>query len=533
MKLTWEVYTSKQSLQNETELQEGVNHIVIDTDGEKLRYAGAKTQISWKKNMSVFMNGFQSWSTCPEYGRYDRVRGIDTIPAPLLNRWHFDRYADYHFVNYPNQRGITHGFSWCCFHAGEHYQLIASLDEKPGYTMFEYNAESGELKIERDCYGFVSTGPYHVFDLFMAEGSQEDVFDRWFAAMDIHPRTEKKLYGYSSWYNRYQNISEETIYSDLNGCGRILQRGDLFQIDDGWEPFVGDWLETDSVKFPDGLKGMVEEIHNRGYKAGLWVSPFAAEANSQLVKDHPDWLIRVNGEPWAQGGNWSGFYGLNIDHPGVVKYVRRVFDRIFNEWGFDLVKLDFLYAAAPFGTRKETRAARMYRAVDLLRDCAGDKEILGCGVPLMPAFGKFEYCRIGCDVTLDWNDRLYMHGFHRERPSSRNSLANTVSRRQLNGRAWLNDPDVFFVRDENLDLSDSQKEAMIRLDALLGGVFLTSDDPGSYSPQMIETYKEMRHLSEAQDVHVSTKDDIIVVDYTLDGFREREIFNIRLKPDRA
>ena len=37
-------------------------------------------------------------------------------------------------------------------------------------------------------------------------------------------------------------------------------------------------------------------------------------------------------------------------------YLRRVFDRVLNQWGFDLVKLYFLYAAAPFGNARESRA---------------------------------------------------------------------------------------------------------------------------------------------------------------------------------
>ena len=529
MKFNWEVYTSSKAFSGEEELTPGAHHIAVEIDDEKIRYAGGYLRMQCPKDASIYMNGYQSWTTCPEYDRNDRIRGLAGVPQALISRYGFDRYADYHFVTYPNKRGVTHGFSYACIHRGEHYRLIASLDEKPGYTMFEYDAGSGRMKIERDCYGLVKKGTYHAFDLYYAEGSEEEVFDAWFAELGIKPRTEKKLYGYSSWYNRYQNIDEKAIRNDLEGCGKILQEGDLFQIDDGWEPFVGDWLEADNKKFPGGMKKMVDAIHAKGYRAGIWVSPFVAEKNSKIAREHPEWLIRVNGEPWMQGSNWSSFYGLNIDHPEVVKYVKEVFRTILDDWGFDLVKLDFLYAAAPFGTKRETRAARMYRAVDLLRRCVKDREILGCGVPLMPAFGKFEYCRIGCDVTLDWNDKLYMQGFHRERPSSRNSLGNTVSRRHLNGRAWLNDPDVFFVRDENLDLDEEQKEALIRLDALLGGVFMTSDDPGSYSPQMIRIYKKMRHLSEAEDIHVSTKGTIIVVDYVLDGRKERDIWDLRLK----
>ena len=121
------------------------------------------------------------------------------------------------------------------------------------------------------------------------------MFDGWFQAMGIKPRTEKKLAGYSSWYNRYQDITEDTIREDLTGCRSLLCPGDLFQIDDGWEPKVGDWLETDAQKFPHGLKGMVEEIHAAGFQAGLWLAPFVCEKDSALFRQHPDWLLKVDG----------------------------------------------------------------------------------------------------------------------------------------------------------------------------------------------------------------------------------------------
>ena len=124
---------------------------------------------------------------------------------------------------------------------------------------------------------------------------------------------------------------------------------------------------------------------------------------------------------------------MDIDHPEVQTYLKQVFDRVLQDWGFDLVKLDFLYGAAPFGNARESRAGRMQRAMALLRSWCGDKLILGCGVPVMPAFGIVDYCRIGCDVGLDWDDVWYMRLFHRERVSTKQSIGNTIFRRQLNG----------------------------------------------------------------------------------------------------
>ena len=89
------------------------------------------------------------------------------------------------------------------------------------------------------------------------------------------------------------------------------------------------------------------------------------------------------------------------------------------------------------------------------------------------------------------------------------------------------DPDVFFVRDENLDLSDSQKDAMIRLDALLGGVFLTSDDPSQYTDDMISRYREYRGLMAANNVTVSGGLPLRI-SYSLAGRRQsRSLFKNR------
>lgn len=521
MKLTWHVSGMAGQAKTERDGQaaecSGAVHVVCDLpDNTVLRDVRAELPIVMEESDRVFMNGYQTWTYCPEYTRHDRIRGVHGIPGALIRKYAFDRYSDYHFVPYLNKKGILHGVSWCCFRRGNHYQLIASLDEQPGYTLFTYDAGLNCLLLTRDCMDVTVSGAFHAFDLFFAEGSEQDVYDAWFRELGIHPLNKKKLYGYSSWYNRYQKIDEAAIRQDLAGCRTIFQPGDLFQIDDGWEPMVGDWLQEDSKKFPNGMAKMAQEIHEAGFQAGLWLAPFVAEEKSELYHSHPDWFLKINGSDWKDGCNWSGFYSLDIDHPQVQDYLRRVFARVFDEWKFDLVKLDFLYAAAPFGTSTESRAARMYRAMRFLRECCDSHPILGCGVPVMPAFGLVEYCRISCDVTLDWNDNLMMQCLHRERPSTKQAIGNILSRRALNERAYLSDPDVFFLRTENCRLTPKQKMMLGRIDALLGGVFLTSDDPSSYTDEMKAQYQELRHLTEAQQVLMLEEKGRWVIHYRLD-----------------
>ena len=185
--------------------------------------------------------------------KQDYTRRMGHFPKPLLNHYKLEQYGDYHFVDYPEQPGISHGESYCYFRQGKRFRLLASLDEHPGYTLFRYDSKTGTLRIERDCEGLTCCGAFHAFDLFYAEGAEDEVFDAWFAAMGIRPRTGERIAGYSSWYNRYEDITQETIREDLQACIGKLQPGDVFQIDDGWEPFVGDWLEADRIRFPDGM----------------------------------------------------------------------------------------------------------------------------------------------------------------------------------------------------------------------------------------------------------------------------------------
>ena len=518
--LNWQITVDTdeevKTLEGQSEIPEGggIVTVVSDLPEGKIKKVKALLDLSVQDDEKIFMNGYQTWTNCPEYGKKGRIRGLNGLPQAMINKYGLDRYGDYHFVNYPYKRGITHGFSWCYFRKGDKYRLIASTDEKNGYTMFTYDSDRGQLGIIRDCSGVKCGGEFHAFDLYFAEGTEDEVFDGWFGEMDIHADA-KPLRGYSSWYNRYENITEETIRTDLDGCKTVLSQGDLFQIDDGWQPAVGDWLEPDEKKFPDGLKALADEIHEAGFIAGLWLAPFVCRNESKLMQEHPDWLLQVNGKPWSCGSNWGGFFSLDIDNPEVMDYLRKVFDRVLNEWGFDLVKLDFLYGAAPYGTENESRAGRMIRAMDFLREVCGDKLILGCGVPVMPAFGRVDYCRVSCDVGLTWDDRPLMRIIHRERVSTKQAIENTIFRRQLNGRAYLSDPDVFFLRDENLSLTAEQKRLLAQVNALLGGVLLTSDDPSSYTDDQREAYRELRHLHDAEQVRVDWDNHLI--SYLLDG----------------
>ncbi|MBQ4253926.1 MAG: hypothetical protein II712_03775, partial [Erysipelotrichaceae bacterium] len=214
-----------------------INRISVELDNELIEKAVLTMKV--ERSEKMFFNGYQTWTWSRELNASDVMRGLNRVNGALKRRFGFDRYGDYHFISYPEKPGRFHGFSYCYFRDGDNYRFFGSLSEQEGYTIFRYDVSTQTMTISRDCLGVRRDGSFEAFCFYYGEGSEQEVFDGWFRAMDVKPLRREKLFGYSSWYNRYENISQESIREDLAGCKEILKKGDLFQIDDGWEPTVG------------------------------------------------------------------------------------------------------------------------------------------------------------------------------------------------------------------------------------------------------------------------------------------------------
>jgi alpha-galactosidase len=275
------------------------------------------------------------------------------------------------------------------------------------------------------------------------------------------------------------------------------------------------------------MKVVADAIHNKGLKAGLWLAPLGAQLNSKILKERPEWFIKdEKGESLVVGPNWGGFCGLNFYLPEVREHIRHFFDVVLNEWGYDLVKLDFLYAASVLPLYGKSRAENMYDAMDFIRDCVGNKEILGCGVPIIPCVNQVEYMRIGADMGLNWSQFIFGMTTHREDVNTRNAIHNGLNRRHLNGRVFLNDPDVFLLRDYNIGLSFPQRKLIAKLIKLTGGVLFTSDDVNRYGDEQNETLKYMLSDTKIKIESVDFKNNEYTIKYTENDEPQTLRFNL-------
>lgn len=443
----------------------------------------------FKPDDLFFINGYQAWTTCAEMTRNDRIKGLTKLTS-LTKKGKYSAAisGDYMFMPYPERPGCHHSFTYTYVRNGDSLHLLGSRSERIGYTVFSADMRNNTLTISKDVEGLDAQGDLRIFDICAIDGSYDEVFDKYFEFVGCRKPKINSLSGYTSWYNYFQKIDEKIILRDLDGLDRAKSSVSIYQIDDGYEPFVGDWLECDEAKFPHGMKYIADRVHEKGYLAGLWLAPFSVQKKSKTALEHPDWLLKdSNGKPELGCFAWGGAYTLDIFNPQVRAHLKKVFDTVLNEWGYDMVKLDFLYSQCIMPRAGKSRGMIMCQAMDFLRELVGDKLLLGCGVPLGPCFGIVDACRISCDVDLKYSGKYYnrLH-LNCELPSAQNAITNTVFRRHLNGRAFINDPDVFFLRDTNLTFTREQKLLLAKVNNLCGNVLFVSDNAGEYPDADIE-----------------------------------------------
>lgn len=488
-----------------------------------------KFKYNFKNADAVFVNGYQSWTDSREYKTTEKMDGMSKpkdmfINSPYTQGFGFNRAGDSGIYSYNYKNGFFYGFSYGYARTGNEIDLFASLSERCGYTVVEFDAKENWVNVKKDLEGVTYTGKSLILDFAVISGEYESAFDRYFVLMDIKPPVKRRMAGYTTWYNYYNKVTQDIVERDLEALSSLDKKVDIFQIDDGYQSAVGDWLIVDKSKFPDGMKHTADKIHSKGMLAGLWLAPFAATKESLVFKEHQDWFIKdKNGKPYICGPNWRTFYGIDIYNKAARKHIKDFFSVILNDWGYDMVKLDFLYAACVLPLHNKTRGEIMCDAMDFLRECCGDKLILGCGVPLAPAFGKVDFCRIGADIGLNWKPN---RNLHREDVSTVHAVNNSIFRRHLDSRAFMNDPDVFLLRDNNISMTFEQRKTLAKINSLFGNLLFVSDNVSDYTQEQLNTFYDTAFSEKANIISAKyTSESEITVEYELNGDYNKFTFN--------
>lgn len=167
--------------------------------------------------------------------------------------------------------------------------------------------------------------------------------------------------GWISWYAYHVKISEEHIRHVADWAQTNLRDYGLeyIIIDDGWfggsrrslfnVPHDVNWT-TDNGQFPSGMKATADYLHNRGFKAGIWISPWGCSGKE--LDDHPDWWVRAGTGGEIVKGTWHGFAFMDASNPEAVDkwLLKGILAQKAN--GFDYFKFDGMMHVAYDAYRK-------------------------------------------------------------------------------------------------------------------------------------------------------------------------------------
>jgi alpha-galactosidase len=137
----------------------------------------------------------------------------------------------------------------------------------------------------------------------------------------------------------FDHETEEGFKREIDMAADI--GAEMFVIDAGWYgpepnhwyPNAGDWYA--GAWLPNDLQPIREYARKKGLRFGLWMEPEAIGSATKLAKEHPDWILKRNGQPITNNRN------LDVANPVVAKWMESEIARIIEKYDLDMFRIDY------------------------------------------------------------------------------------------------------------------------------------------------------------------------------------------------
>ncbi len=408
---------------------------------------------------------------------------------------------------------------------------------------FEINRDEVHGVIETEDLELAAGESWDLEELLAASGGdREKLFDQLTDGINRnHPRLRHDPIptGWCSWYCFGQSVTAKNITDNLDWIAKNLPALRYIQVDDGYQPWMGDWLETGKA-FGGGIQGVLKQVRDRGFEPALWVAPFIASGESRLFKEHPQWFVKDDtGHPLRSDkvgfGGWrlGPWYALDGTHPEAQKFLEELFRTLRQDWGCTYFKLDANYwATLPSGHHYDPKATRIEayrRGMEAIRRGSGDALLLGCNHPIWASFGLIHASRSSLDIDRSWSSFSHI---------GRENLL----RGWQNGRLWWNDPDCIVLSDGGSkdvmdagghlittgNVPDNEYQFHATWIFATGGMLLSGDNLTQMTPHRLEM---LRKLAPPTGVCARFADEEFTIGTTaLPGRQMVSVFNWSDKP---
>jgi alpha-galactosidase len=205
-------------------------------------------------------------------------------------------------------------------------------------------------------------------------------FHRSLRARPSHPRESRPVV-LNTWEAVYFKHDLERLEALARKAADIgVER---FVLDDGWflgrrddKAGLGDWA-VDPEVWPAGLHPIARTVRSLGMQFGLWFEPEMVNPDSDLAREHPDWLLQPE-----TARAWRGQYALDLANPDAFDHLLEAISALVAEYGLDYIKWDqnrdLIEAVHDGRANVHRHTEAVYRLLDRLRERHPTLEIESC-----------------------------------------------------------------------------------------------------------------------------------------------------------
>ncbi len=201
--------------------------------------------------------------------------------------------------------------------------------------------------------------------------------------MDDRIERKRRPIHYNTWEAVYFEHDPDKLFKLAEKAAEV--GAERYILDDGWfgsrrsdKAGLGDWWPSEDV-YPNGLAPLIDHVTGLGMEFGLWFEPEMVNPDSDLFRNHPDWVLRADGVEQVPFRNQ---YVLDLTRAEVTEYLFERMHKLLSDHDISYIKWDMnrdIHHPGSDGrpaTGRQTRA--LYALIERLRSAHPNLEIESC-----------------------------------------------------------------------------------------------------------------------------------------------------------
>ena len=238
------------------------------------------------------------------------------------------------------QFGEQHGEVWGC-HVGWSGNFDITLDgvtEHRKHMLVGEKLVSGEIALQSKTT-YSSPTIYAVYSSHGLSTASQHFHE--FVRSRMRHKNMSRPVTLNTWEAVYFDHNIETLTKLADAAAHVgVER---FVLDDGWfsgrrndTAGLGDWT-VDSSVWPNGLTPLISHVKSLGMEFGIWCEPEMVNPDSDLYRQHPNWVLH-NGSSFPITGRNQ--LVLDLSRPEVHEYLFECISQLLDAHDISYVKWD-------------------------------------------------------------------------------------------------------------------------------------------------------------------------------------------------